>query len=97
MFEELGLEIGKLVKEKDESYGQSFSQAHKILSVLYPNGIRVDQYTDVLATIRIIDKLFRIANNKEAFNEEPFKDISGYGMLGVANERSNQKIHERNA
>jgi len=33
--------------------------------------------------IRIIDKLFRIATQKEAFGESPYRDIAGYGLLGV--------------
>ena len=41
----------------------------------------------MLAMTRIIDKLFRIATHKDAFGESPFKDIAGYGILGVANER----------
>ena len=38
----------------------------------------------MLAITRIVDKLFRIASQKEAFDESPFKDIAGYGILGVA-------------
>ena len=39
----------------------------------------------MLAVVRIVDKLFRIATDKDAFGESPFKDIAGYGILGVAN------------
>lgn len=78
-------EIGKLVQEKNEAYGNSFSECHKILSVLYPNGIQPEQYTDALAIIRVIDKLFRIATDKDAFGESPWRDIAGYSLLGIAN------------
>ena len=78
-------EIGNLVQEKNEAYGNSFAECHKILSVLYPNGIKPDQYTDALAIIRVIDKLFRIATNKDAFGESPWRDIAGYALLGIAN------------
>lgn len=84
-FENIGKNIGKLVDEKNAAYGSSFAEAHKILSVLYPDGIKPEQYTDALAIIRVIDKLFRIATAKDAFGESPWKDIAGYGILGVHN------------
>ncbi len=84
-FEQIGTEIGKLVQEKNTAYGSSFAECHKILSVLYPSGIEPEQYTDALAIIRVIDKLFRIANNKDAFAESPWRDIAGYALLGIAN------------
>ena len=52
-----------------------------MLRVLYPDGIAPEQYDDVLAVVRIIDKLFRVANKRDAFSESPGRDISGYGML----------------
>ena len=85
-YETIGNEIGKLVQEKNEAYGDSFGQACKILEVLYPNGIQPAQYRDVLAITRVIDKLFRLANKKDAFGESPWRDICGYAILGVAND-----------
>ena len=85
-YEQIGQEIGKLVDEKNAAYGSSFAESHKILSVLYPNGIKPEQYTDALAIIRVIDKLFRIANKKDAFGETPWRDIAGYAILGIAND-----------
>ena len=84
-FEKIGTEIGKLVEEKNLAYGSAFLKSEKILKILYPDGIKPEQYKDMLAITRIIDKLFRIATQKEAFGENPFKDIAGYGILGVAN------------
>lgn len=84
-FEEIGTHIGKLVDLKNEAYGSSFLKSEKILQVLYPEGIKPEQYKDMLAITRIVDKLFRIATDKDAFGENPFKDIAGYGILGVAN------------
>lgn len=85
-FEKIGTEIGKLVDEKNRAYGSSFAKSEKILKVLYPNGVQPEQYKDMLATVRIVDKLFRIATKKDAFGESPFKDIAGYGILGVASD-----------
>ena len=85
-FETIGTEIGKLVEEKNTAYGSSFEKSEQILKVLYPDGIKPEQYRDMLAITRIVDKLFRIATRKDAFGESPFKDIAGYGIPGVAND-----------
>jgi len=85
-YSHLGTTIGRLVEEKDQAYGSSFQRSQEILKILYPEGVQPDQYCDMLGMIRVIDKLFRIANRKEAFGENPWQDIAGYGILGVANE-----------
>ena len=90
-FENIGREIGSLVQEKNDAYGDSFGQANKVLEALYPNGVRPDQYLDMLAVVRVIDKLFRIANKKDAFGESPWKDICGYSLLGIANDAALQE------
>jgi hypothetical protein len=86
VYEEIGNRIGSLVTEKNAAYGDSFGHASKILEVLYPDGIKLDQYRDALAIVRVIDKLFRLANRKDAFGESPWEDICGYAILGVAND-----------
>ena len=85
-FENIAAEIGSLVQEKNEAYGDSFGQSSRILEVLYPDGIRPEQFRDALAITRVIDKLFRLANKKDAFGESPWRDICGYAVLGVAND-----------
>jgi len=74
-----------LVDEKNTAYGDSFAQSCKVLEVLYPNGVGVEQYKDMLGIVRVLDKLFRIAHAKDAFGESPWRDIAGYGILGVSN------------
>ena len=81
-YEKKGQEIGKLVDEKQAAYGDSFGKSGEIMKILYPEGINPEQYKDALAIIRIIDKLFRIANDKGYGGENPFMDIAGYGLLG---------------
>ena len=83
---DIAKEIGALVQEKNEAYGDSFGQACKILEVLYPEGIKPNQYRDALAVTRVIDKLFRLANKKDAFGESPWRDICGYSILGISND-----------
>lgn len=83
-FEALGAEIGRLVSEKSAAYGDSFGRSGDIMRILYPDGIRPEQYDDALAVIRVIDKLFRIATAKDAFGESPWRDVCGYGLNGAA-------------
>ena len=81
-YESLGKEVGALVDRKQKEYGDSFGRSFSILETLFPDGIRVEQYRDVLLIVRIIDKLFRIATRASGDEENPAKDIAGYGLLG---------------
>lgn len=85
MLETIGVEMGKLVAEKNKAYGCSFNKAQKILEILYPDGVQPKEYINVLAITRVLDKLFRIATDKDAFGENPWRDICGYALLGIAN------------
>ena len=91
IYEETAEEIGKLVAEKNRAYGSSFAESYKVLQILYPLGIKPDQYTDALAIIRVLDKLFRIATDKDALGESPWRDIAGYGILGTVNGRKKEE------
>ena len=82
-YEIVGQEIGDLVAEKQIAYGDSFGKSQQVMAILYPKGITVEQMADALTVVRIVDKLFRIANKKDAFNESPYRDIVGYGLLAV--------------
>lgn len=81
---EIGAELGELVATKNAAYGSSFSSSADFLRLLYPNGVKPEQYLHMLTVARIFDKLMRIATDKDAFGEEPFKDIAGYAILGTA-------------
>ena len=81
MYSQRGEEIGKLVEHKNEIYGDSFRKSGEILRLLYPDGMKPEQYDDVLAIVRIIDKLFRIATDRDALGESPWEDIAGYSLL----------------
>ena len=83
-YKHIGETVGKLVGEKQEAYGDSFGKSGECIRQMYPNGICPDQYDDLLTIVRILDKLFRIANNPAAFAENPYQDIVGYGLLGMS-------------
>jgi len=82
-YEDYGVALGKLLEEKQAQYGDSFGRCGDVLRILYPDGIQPDQYDDVLAVTRIIDKLFRLAEGSKG-DESPYMDIAGYGLLGWA-------------
>lgn len=83
-YETRGRKIGALVDEKQVAYGDSFGKSGEIMRILYPNGIPSDKIDDALCVVRIIDKLFRIATNRDALGESPYLDIAGYALLGAA-------------
>ena len=89
-YEKLGKEIGKVVDEKNEAYGDSFATSGEFLELLWPYGIPPEDYDDALALVRIFDKCKRIATRKDAFNESPYKDIAGYGLLGAMKDEENE-------
>lgn len=80
-FKEVANEVADLVTEKNKAYGSSFLKSENFIRDLWPNGIPVESYGDMLAMIRIVDKFFRIATNKDAFGEDPWRDVNGYSLL----------------
>jgi|11BtaG_2_1085332.scaffolds.fasta_scaffold00001_62 hypothetical protein len=86
-YEEVGKQIGGLLNEKQQSYGDAFGKMEQIFKILYPENIQKHQYKDVLTLARILDKIFRIANlpedQKDTMGEEPYKDIAGYAILAL--------------
>ena len=89
-YKELGTQVGALVDEKNVSYGSAFHKAAAFLQLLFPDGIPLSKYGDMLALVRIFDKQCRIATNPHAFGESPYSDIAGYGLLGL--DRVNKEL-----
>tara|TARA_R100001377_G_scaffold72515_1_gene48334 strand:- start:49 stop:420 length:372 start_codon:yes stop_codon:yes gene_type:complete len=91
-YEKLGKSVGSIVAEKQKAYGDSFSKSHKILKVLYPDGIDPSQYMDVLTICRVVDKLFRLATDPTYGDESPWRDICGYSLLSMGKDsRENER------
>ena len=90
-FVEIGQKIGKLVQEKNAAYGDSFSDCGKFLTLLYPDGVHPEQYTDMLCIVRMFDKMKRIATDKDWGNEDPWNDLAGYSILGIEKEERRKK------
>ena len=88
----LGDEIGELVEKKQAAYGNSFGKSGDVMRILYPQGIAPAQMDDALAVVRVVDKLFRIATDKDALGESPWRDIAGYGLLGARRCRRGDQV-----
>ena len=73
--------IAATVAEKNAAYGNSFARSGEVMAVLYPSGIAPGQMADALAVVRVVDKLFRIATDRDALGESPWRDIAGYALL----------------
>jgi hypothetical protein len=82
-FVALAAEIGQLLVEKNQAYGSSFAKVGEFFKLLYPNGLRPEQYADALLMARIFDKMMRLATNAGAFGESPYRDLAGYAILGA--------------
>ena len=95
IFIDIANEVGSLVQEKNEAYGDSFAKSQDIVKILFPDGVEPHQYRDMLAVTRVIDKLFRIATNKDAFGESPWRDICGYAILGIANDEGDKREQQQ--
>jgi len=84
----LAEQLGDLVESKQRQYGNSAGNSGDIMRVLYPIGIHPKQYRDALLVVRVLDKLNRIAqrgpDGRDLGGESPWRDIAGYGLLGLA-------------
>ena len=79
----IAADISQLVEEKQDAYGNAFERTAEILSILYPNGIDVEQLHDAALLVRVLDKICRIAHNNETMGESPWRDICGYSLLAL--------------
>lgn len=91
-YQELGKDVGALVAQKQKAYGDSFGKSSNILQQIFPLGVKPENYYDFLFVARILDKLFRIANDKDAFSEDSFKDTCGYALLAMGKYSTEKKL-----
>lgn len=83
-YAKIGQDIGALVEEKQAAYGDSFGKSGQVMRILYPDGIPPGKLDDALTVVRVLDKLFRIATDRDALGESPWRDVAGYALLSVA-------------
>lgn len=90
-YHQLGATIGSLVDKKNHAYGSAFQKTGDFLRLLYPEGIKPENYDDALLLVRIFDKQMRIATDRDALGESPYEDIAGYGILGAQMHRERKE------
>lgn len=89
IYEKKALEVAQLVFEKNQAYGDSLSAMAQILELLYGESIPKEKYEELHYIIRILDKISRVTSgHKDAFEEDPFKDIMGYSLNKLAHLQS---------
>jgi hypothetical protein len=78
-------DLGTLLVEKNRAYGDSVNKNGALIRNLFPEGIPPGRYEEFLIVVRMLDKIARICRgNNETFNEDAWKDLAGYAMLRVA-------------
>jgi len=93
-YKKIGSDLGALLEEKQQAYGDVFSATPIIIGLLFPDGIPVLAYRDVLTVVRILDKLGRIctaAGRCDPMGEDPWRDIAGYAMLALGQREERQR------
>jgi hypothetical protein len=93
-YSKIGADIGSLVGQKQEAYGDAFGRSHLVLEALYPNGIQVEQYAELLTIVRVVDKLFRIATDNDPSGESPWGDICGYALLSLKRQQDDEMLYQ---
>jgi len=70
---------------KSREYGPVDQNIAKYLKAVFPNGIKSEKINDAIFTIRILEKLSRILseNISEQSKTDAYRDIVGYGLLGL--------------
>jgi len=84
IIQQVAKQAADLSCEKNDSYGDSFKASADYFRLLYPHGIKPEQYEDALLLARDFDKSMRIATKKDAFGENPWKDKLGYALIKIA-------------
>lgn len=95
-YSQTGKRIGELVQLKNEQYGNAFHEAGNFLEILFPHGIRPEQYKDMLGIIRVFDKQMRIANGNKG-DENAWYDIAGYGILMSGEQKDDTQNNPKQA
>jgi len=82
-FMPIAVKIAELVQEKNTAYGDAAGKSVEYLKLLYPDGVKPEQYQNMLLLVRDFDKNMRIATDEDALGESPWGDKAGYAILAV--------------
>lgn len=62
---------------------ERWNTAGEFVKLLWPNGVPPESFGDMLVLVRVFDKMKRIATDRDAFGEDPWRDIAGYALLSI--------------
>jgi len=82
-FHKIASDLATLLEQKNLAYGDAFAKTTQILELLYPEGIKVEQYKDIHVIVRMLDKISRIAKDNDPMGESPYQDLAGYCLLAL--------------
>ena len=82
-FGDIAAKVAAIVERKNKAYGDSFGNVTRVLEIMFPHGIPVEAYADLGGIFRTLDKLFRVATDRDALEENLWSDIAGYSLLAV--------------
>lgn len=85
------VEIIDLVEEKNIAYNDSTGKVAQVLQMAFPSGISPERFHDLVIIIQILNKIFRVTGNKDAFQESPYQDIIGYCILALDREQKEKE------
>lgn len=86
--EEKTQELAEMLGNKAKKYGNSYEILPDLLKIFFPEGIKVEQYSDVIFYTRILDVMIRRANGNYP---DAFKFISGYATVQqISEEEKNE-------
>lgn len=92
---ELSAEVAQIVDRSNIAYGDSTERSARMLGILYPDGIQPEQMHDARCVISILDKISRIATDKDAFGESPWRDVAGYALLAYRHDLNRNLDRDR--
>ena len=92
---ELTGELARILDKSNAAYGSSTVKSAKIMEILWPEGVPVDRMHDARCMISILDKLSRIATDKDAFGECPWRDVGGYALLAYREDLKKNREREK--
>lgn len=82
-YRKIAEEVAAIVEKKQAAYGDAFGKSGEVMRILYPQGIPPEKMGDALTVVRVLDKLFRVATDRDALGESPWRDIAGYALLAI--------------
>lgn len=81
-FENVAKQIVDSVKAAERETGNCFTKSTEVIRILFPAGIPPGKEQEVASMLRIIDKMFRIANNPGSTATE-WQVLSAYALNAV--------------